>query len=95
MIDVRLHSHSNSPTHGSSCKLIRWSVAINNRRFWVDAIVPLSGESMTIIPPSPDRIASAALKQGLNPFEVERNVKQQMENTSEIVRRFFSWGDPT
>ena len=92
MVNVLLYSHSEN---SARTRLIRFKVQVNARLLWVDAIVPLSGESITIMSPSSDRIAGAARHYGLNPFQLEREILLQMSETSEIVRKLFNWGDPT
>ncbi len=92
MSNVLLYSHSEN---SARTRLIRFKVQVNARLLWVDAIVPLTGESITIVSPSSDRIASVARHYDLNPFQLEREVLLQMSETSEIVRKLFNWGDPT
>ena len=92
MIQVNFYSHSaNSPR----TRLFRWEVRVNERTFFLDSIVPLSGESLTIINYGNDTLASVSRAEGMSPFKVEREVLRQMSETAEPVRRMFNWGDPT
>jgi len=92
MIEVTMCSHAK---HTLQTRLIRWSVQLENKTFFLDSVVPLSGESITIISPDNDTLVRVARDLNLNPFKVEREVLRQMCATSEIVRRLFNWGEPT
>ena len=76
-------------------RLIRWSVQLGKETFFIDSIVPLSGESITILTPTGDTLVRVARKQNLNPFKVEREVLRQMCKSSEPLRKSFNWGEPT
>lgn len=92
MIQVNFYSHSkNSPR----TRLLRWQVKINERTFFLDSIVPLSGESLTIINHGEESLASASRAEGMSPFKVEREVLRQMSETAEPIRALFNWGEPT
>tara|TARA_R100000329_G_scaffold133604_1_gene113405 strand:+ start:1383 stop:1661 length:279 start_codon:yes stop_codon:yes gene_type:complete len=92
MVNVLVHSHSDNTPRS---RYIRFRVQVEARLFYVDTIVPLSGESLTIVSPGSDRIASVARHYNLSPFDIEREVLKQMSETSEIIRKLFNWGDPT
>ncbi len=92
MIEVTMCSDAE---HTHRTRLIRWSVQLKKETFFLDSIVPLSGESITILTPSGDTLVRVARKQNLNPFKVEREVLRQMCAESEIIRRRFNWGEPT
>jgi len=92
MIQVSMFDHAK---HTKRARLIRWSVKLEGKAFFLDSIVPLSGESITILSPDSDTLVRVARELNLNPFKVEREVLRQMCRESEAIRRFFSWGDPT
>ncbi len=92
MIEVTMCSHAK---HTRRTRLIRWSVQLKDETFFLDSVVPLSGESITIFSPDNDTLVRVARGLNLNPFKVEREVLRQMCAESEGIRCKFNWGEPT